>query len=100
MVNVGTTPGSRLVPAGRAGRGGQARRPLIAGAWGGGPVVVRARESRAHGEGAQQVQAMRLRGQEALVNTGEPWPSLDEAVPRVLRMQAKLHLWAARDPGR
>jgi RNA-directed DNA polymerase len=41
-----------------------------------------------------------LRGQEALVNTGEPWPSLDEAVPRVLRMQAKLHLWAARDPGR
>jgi RNA-directed DNA polymerase len=34
------------------------------------------------------------------VNTGEPWPSLDEAVPRVLRMQAKLHLWAARDPGR
>jgi RNA-directed DNA polymerase len=34
------------------------------------------------------------------VNTGEPWPGLDEAVPRVLRMQAKLHLWAARDPGR
>lgn len=34
------------------------------------------------------------------MNTGEPWPSLDEAVPRVLRMQAKLHLWAARDPGR
>jgi RNA-directed DNA polymerase len=34
------------------------------------------------------------------VNTGEPWPSLDEALPRVLRMQAKLHLWAARDPGR
>jgi len=34
------------------------------------------------------------------VNTGEPWPSLDEALPRVLRMQAKLHLWAAREPGR
>ena len=34
------------------------------------------------------------------MNTGEPWPSLDEALPRVLRMQAKLHLWAARDPGR
>jgi RNA-directed DNA polymerase len=34
------------------------------------------------------------------VNTGEPWPSLDEAVPRVLGMQAKLHLWAVRDPGR
>jgi hypothetical protein len=34
------------------------------------------------------------------VNTGEPWPGLDEALPRVLRMQAKLHLWAARDAGR
>ena len=34
------------------------------------------------------------------MNTGEPWPSLDEALPRVLGMQAKLHLWAVRDPGR
>jgi RNA-directed DNA polymerase len=34
------------------------------------------------------------------VNTGEPWPSLDEALPRVLGMQAKLHLWAVREPGR
>ena len=34
------------------------------------------------------------------MNTGEPWPGLDEALPRVLRMQAKLHLWAARDAGR
>jgi transposase len=35
--------------------GGQVRsRPLAVG-WGGGPVVVRARERRAHGEGGQQV---------------------------------------------
>src|SRR5439155_22676482 len=34
------------------------------------------------------------------VNTGAPWPSLDEAVPRVLAMQTKLHQWAISDPGR
>jgi RNA-directed DNA polymerase len=34
------------------------------------------------------------------VNTGEPLPGLYEAERRVLRMQAKLHLWAVRDPGR
>jgi hypothetical protein len=32
------------------------------------------------------------------VNTGDPWPSLDEAEPRVLRMQAKLHQWATENP--
>jgi RNA-directed DNA polymerase len=36
------------------------------------------------------------------VNTGEPliWPDPYSAEQRVLRMQAKLHLWAAEDPGR
>jgi RNA-directed DNA polymerase len=34
------------------------------------------------------------------VNTGAPWPSLDEAQPRVLAMQTKLHQWAVGDPGR
>jgi RNA-directed DNA polymerase len=35
------------------------------------------------------------------VNTGEPsWPDPLEAERRVLRMQAKLHLWATEDPGR
>ena len=34
------------------------------------------------------------------MNTGEPWPTLDEAWPRVRRMQTKLHLWATEDPGR
>ncbi|MFH5211381.1 group II intron reverse transcriptase/maturase, partial [Antrihabitans sp. NCIMB 15449] len=34
------------------------------------------------------------------MNTGEPWPDFDEAWLRVRRMQAKLHWWATRDPGR
>jgi RNA-directed DNA polymerase len=37
---------------------------------------------------------------EALVNTDEPWPDLDQAEQRVQRMQTKLHQWAADDPGR
>jgi RNA-directed DNA polymerase len=41
-----------------------------------------------------------LSGQEALVNTGGPSAELYEAGRRVLRMQAKLHRWAAADPGR
>jgi len=34
------------------------------------------------------------------VNTGEPWPDPFWAERRVRRMQAKLHQWAAEDPGR
>jgi RNA-directed DNA polymerase len=34
------------------------------------------------------------------VNTGAPWPSLEEAERRVLAMQTKLHRWAAGDAGR
>ncbi len=34
------------------------------------------------------------------MNIGEPWPDLDEAEYRVLRMQKKLHRWAVADPGR
>jgi RNA-directed DNA polymerase len=34
------------------------------------------------------------------VNTGAPWPDLDEAERRVLVMQTKLHQWATADPGR
>jgi RNA-directed DNA polymerase len=34
------------------------------------------------------------------VNTGDPWPGLDEAEHRVLVMQRKLHRWATADPGR
>ena len=34
------------------------------------------------------------------MNTSESWPDFDEAWSRVRRMQAKLHWWATRDPGR
>jgi RNA-directed DNA polymerase len=34
------------------------------------------------------------------VNTGAPWPGLDEAEYRVHVMQTKLHRWAKADPGR
>jgi hypothetical protein len=34
------------------------------------------------------------------VNTGAPWPSLDEARARVLRIQTKLHRWATDGPDR
>lgn len=34
------------------------------------------------------------------MNTGALWPTPHEAEARVLRMQAKLHQWAADDPNR
>jgi RNA-directed DNA polymerase len=34
------------------------------------------------------------------VNIGAPWPDLDEAEMRVLKMQLKLHQWATADPDR
>ncbi len=34
------------------------------------------------------------------MNTGAPWPNLEEAEPRVLAMQTKLHQWAISDPDR
>ena len=34
------------------------------------------------------------------MNTGASWPSLEEAEPRVLAMQTKLHQWAISDPDR
>src|SRR6266511_6460302 len=54
--NVGTLPGLPFPPACLAG-GGQVRRRLWALGGGGAAVVVRARESRAHGEGRQQVRS-------------------------------------------
>jgi retron-type reverse transcriptase len=35
-----------------------------------------------------------------LVNTDAPWPGLDEAESRVLKIQTKLHQWAVDDPNR
>src|SRR5664279_2178849 len=36
----------------------------------------------------------------SLVNIGAPWPSLEQAEPRVLAMQTKLHRWAISAAGR
>jgi hypothetical protein len=55
-VNVGTTPVAPF-PASRLLVGGKARRRLMPPEWDGGPVVVRGRESRPHGQGAQQVRS-------------------------------------------
>ena len=56
-VNVGTTSAVPS-PASRQLVGGKARRRLMPPGWGGGPVVVRGRESRPHGEGAQRVRSI------------------------------------------
>ncbi len=34
------------------------------------------------------------------MNTDAPWPDLEEAEQRVLKVQTKLHQWAAGDPDR
>ena len=34
------------------------------------------------------------------MNIGAPWPDLDEAEARVLKIQTKLHQWAIDDPNR
>lgn len=55
-VNVGTIP-AVPGPRRRLRCGGKARhRPMLPG-WGGGPVVVRDRESRSYGEGVQRVRS-------------------------------------------
>ncbi len=56
MVNVGTVVGSPF-PASSQLVGGQAHRRLMAWRRGGGFAVVRARESRVHGEGTQQIRS-------------------------------------------
>ena len=54
LVNVGTIPGFPYPPPSQGGDGQARDRPMALG-WGGGPVVVRGRESRPHGEGGQRV---------------------------------------------
>ncbi|WP_433603688.1 group II intron reverse transcriptase/maturase [Nocardia sp. CA-135953] len=99
-VNTGT---SLVLPASRttsAGGSGWALRPPI-GPWRGGAVVVlRARESRVHGEGRQRDR----KGDTAMpgdtgMDVPVAWPDPDTAWLRVRRMQAKLHRWAVADHG-
>ena len=56
-VNVGTIP---MVPSPTSGLlvGGKTHRRLMPLGWDGGPVVVRDRESRSHGEGVQRVRSI------------------------------------------
>src|SRR5450756_2730698 len=70
---------------------------------GGAAVVLRVRESRIHGEGRQQFRE----GMEAVMPKDAPpnggAPTDDGPIGprrRVSEMQAKLHRWAAADPGR
>jgi hypothetical protein len=56
VVNVGTIPVVPSPPS-RVVGGGKVRRRLMLPGWGGGPVLVRGRESRPHGEGVQQVRS-------------------------------------------
>src|SRR5512132_3478067 len=88
-VNTGTIPcRSRCPGASRAF--GIGTSSVDGAGWGGGLVVVRARERRAHGEGGQQVKARR-----PPVNTGDlEFLGLYSAERRVLEIQAKLHRWA------
>jgi hypothetical protein len=51
-VNVGTTPAVPSAASSQLAAGTARRRSMLPG-WGGGPVVVRGRESRLHGEGVQ-----------------------------------------------
>ena len=60
MVNVGTTPAVPKLASGLL-VGGKARRRLTPPGWDGGPVVVRAQESCAHGEGVQRVRSIHAR---------------------------------------
>ena len=58
-VNVGTIPVAPSLASGLL-VSGKARCRLMLSGWGGGPVVVRARESRAHGEGVQRVRSVNV----------------------------------------
>jgi hypothetical protein len=69
-MNVGTTRRSRPGPPRWAGR--EDSLPVDADGVGRGPVVVRAQESCAHGEGVQRTRWVESGSQEPPVNTGDP----------------------------
>ena len=66
----------------------------------GGPVVVRARRSRVHGQGPASRQQGRWNAWRAPVNTDELERQLYWAERRVREIQTKLHRWATSDPHR
>ena len=93
LVNVGSAPRA----PGCWWQSGKARCRLTGVGRGGGRVVVRARESRAHGEGGQQDRSKRSRsgGRREL-----PAPlDVKSASERVLGWQTRLHQWAVQIAG-
>src|SRR5665647_581955 len=100
----GNRSGPCPVPRFQRGCSGWVHRRPIGPGRGGAAVVLRVRESRTHGEGRQQFRE----GMEAVMPKDAPpnggAPPEDEPFigprRRVSEMQAKLHRWAAADPGR
>ncbi|MBB5871932.1 RNA-directed DNA polymerase [Allocatelliglobosispora scoriae] len=70
--------------------------------WGGAAVVLRAGESPVHGEGRQRLREGKeaVMPQDATPNGDAPPERAVGPYRRVVEMQAKLHRWAAADPGR
>ena len=60
-MNVGTIPAAPFLASGLLVSGKTRRRSIPSG-WDGGPVVVRGRESRSHGEGVQRVRSIHANG--------------------------------------
>ena len=94
----GNRPRVASLPARQAGSG-KARRLLMSRGRGGG-----SRSSPRPGEPATwrrdpaSSQWRNWNVRRTLVNTDAPWPDLDEAEWRVLKIQTKLHQWAIDDP--
>ena len=101
-VNTGTSRSCPVPRAASAGVTGWARRRLTGPGRGGAAVVLRAGESPAHGEGRQRLREGREAAmpQDAPLNGSAPGPAPVGSWSRVAGMQAKLHRWAAADPGR
>ena len=49
-------------------------------------------------KGSSKLATLELKGRRTPVNIDAPWPSLEEAELRVLRIQTKLHQWAIEAP--
>src|SRR3954463_1407477 len=97
----------------RSRRGERGNRPGVARAWWAGSLSAdgagtgrRVRSSPRPGKPAAwrrdpaSPQRGRWKARRSPVNTGAPWPSLDEARARVLGIQTKLHRWATDEPDR
>ena len=102
-VNVGSAPAPRAGGAAAQAAAGQVRHSSDgAGAWRSRRSTPGPGEPVTWGRAAASLAATGgWQGRRTPVNTEvQPWLTPEEAEARVLRMQAKLHQWAADDPGR